>query len=35
VINLAGYDDLNGAQRFSRADRAGVELIAYNLARRL
>jgi hypothetical protein len=35
VINLAGYDDVNDTQRFSRADRGGVELIAYNLERRL
>ena len=35
MINLTGYEDMNDAQLFSCADRGGVELIAYNLARRL
>jgi hypothetical protein len=35
VINLTGYDDVSDAQRLLSRDRGGVELIAYNLARRL
>ena len=29
MINLAGYDDVNDAQRLFPSDRVGVELIAY------
>ena len=35
MINSTGYIDVNDAQRYSRADRGGIDLIAYNLARRL